>query len=339
MTTIEENSALRFAACGNPDKVLSITRTPVQELDDGEVLLRMVAAPINPADINFIQGVYGRRPNLGDSQNGLGSPSGMEGFGIVEDSRASDLVPGDRVMVLDGLGTWGHYLRVPSARVLRIDAAIPAEQAAMLKINPMTALRLLTDFAHLQPGDWIVQNASNSGVGRCVIQISRLMGCRTINFVRRQEERVEELTGLGADLVLEDGDPGALKAVLVATQGTRPVLAINGVGGESAGNLLALIDREGCMVTYGGMSRRGVKVSTTQLIFQGLQLRGFWLRDWMQRASDNQIRTDYKQLNSWVSENSLLQAVDGLYPLEKYQEALHRAREEFRQGRVLFDLR
>ncbi len=58
------------------------------------------------------------------------------GVGIVEVSQASDLVAGDRVMVLDGLGTWGLYLRVPSAGVLWIDAAIPAEQAAKLKINP-----------------------------------------------------------------------------------------------------------------------------------------------------------------------------------------------------------
>ena len=62
----------------------------------------------------------------------------------------------------------------------------------MLKINPMTAWRMLHDFVQLRPRDWLIQNAANSAAGRAVIQISRELGYRTVNIVRRPE-LIEEL--------------------------------------------------------------------------------------------------------------------------------------------------
>lgn len=330
---------LRFSACGDPAKVLGLEEVPTQSPGPGEVLLRMLAAPVNPADLNFIQGVYGRRPEFDGAAGSPGSPCGLEGCGLVEQSRAAELNPGDRVIVLDGLGTWGERMVLPAERVLRVDPSLPAEQAAMLKVNPMTALCLLTGFGALQPGDWIAQNAANSGVGRCVIQLARLLGLRSLNFVRRQAERLEALRGLGADVVLEDGDPQAVGAALEATDGSRPLLALNGVGGASAANLLGLLGPRGCLVSYGGMSRRGVQVSTAQLVFQGLELRGFWLSEWLWRAGAERVRADYARLGRWVAEGRLVQAVDAVYPLAQFEAAVRRAQEPFRDGRVLFDLR
>ena len=77
--------------------------------------------------------------------------------------------------------------------------------AAMLKINPMTAWRLLHDYVDLARGDWLIQNAANSAAGRAVIQIARELGYKTVNVVRRSE-LIDELRAEGGDVVLVDSE-------------------------------------------------------------------------------------------------------------------------------------
>src|SRR5260370_5681278 len=81
----------------------------------------------------------------------------------------------------------------------------------MLSINPPAAALLLEEFVSLKPGDWIVQNAANSGVGRAVIVFAKQKGVRTINIVRRSE-LVDELKETGADIVLLAGPNTAAEA-------------------------------------------------------------------------------------------------------------------------------
>src|SRR5258705_13943177 len=84
-----------------------------------------------------------------------------------------------------------------------VPAGIEPVHAAMLKINPMTAWRMLHDYVQLQKGDWLIQNAANSAAGRAVIQIAHELGYKTVNVVRRAE-LIEELRGEGGDIVLLD---------------------------------------------------------------------------------------------------------------------------------------
>ncbi len=338
MNTPSSYSALQFEACGDPAKVLSLGHAFKRTLEDGEVLVRMLASPVNPADLNFIQGVYGRSPEFVEGPEGRVSFCGMEGCGVVMESRDPSFDCDDKVMVLSAVGTWGEYLVTPGRALLRIDPAIPLYQAAMLKVNPMTAWRLLMDFVALRPGDWIALNAANSGVGRCVIQIARLLGFRTVSFVRQMPERLEELRSLGADVVLEDAGVESYRDALDILGAARPVLGINAVGGASATNLLQLLGPGGCMVTYGGMSLRNVQVTTSMLIFKNLQVRGFWLSEWMKRADHALIRKEYDMLGEWSVQGRLAQAVDNVYPLREFQAALARSRAGFRRGRVLFDI-
>lgn len=334
------NTLLRFTTPGDPATVLAVHRESVRSPAPGEVRLEMLAAPINPADLNVVQGVYGRRPSP-DSAGGTpaGNPAGMEGVGIVVESHDPTVAVGDHVIVLGGIGTWARSLTLAAAEVCRVPADLPMEQAAMLKVNPLTALRLLNDFVPLPPGGWIVQNAANSGVGRCVIQLAARAGWRTANLVRRAAERAPELASLGADLVLEDGDPRNAEALVDLTGGVRPTLALNAVGGESGSALLRLLAPGGCLVTYGGMSRRSLKVSTSQLVFDDLRLRGFWQSRWLESTPREEVRADLDRLAHEAVAGRLVQAVDSVYPLEAFSAAIGRAQEEFRRGRVLFDLR
>ena len=324
---MNENHYAEFSECSmKPQDVLEYVSGPMPVPAEEEVLIRMKAAPINPADINFVQGVYGVKPVLPHSR------AGLEGCGVVEESRAEGFSKGDEVILLRGVGSWSEHVAVPSVNVMKLPVKVDPVQAAMLKVNPLTALRMLEGFVSLVPGDWVVQNAANSGVGRCIIQLAREMGVKTVNFVRRPDELRDELTALGADLVVGEDDEDVVKKTLARLDGRRPVLASNAVGGESA---LRLMDS---MVTYGAMSRKSIKVPNGFLIFKGIRLEGLWVTQWLKNAPVPDIEAAYDKLARLMADGRLVQAVDTVYPLSDVRRAVEKAQEEFRSGKVVLSM-
>jgi trans-2-enoyl-CoA reductase len=205
----------------------------------------------------------------------------------------------------------------------------------MLKVNPLTAWCMLTQFIDLPKGSWVIQNAANSGVGSCVIQIAKLLGLRTINLVRR-EELIKPLTDLGADHVLLD-EADSIEAIRTITGDHPPALALNAVGGDSALRLMDVIATKGIHVTYGAMSRRSLKVPNKFLIFKRIQLHGFWVTEWIKETDAQLVGETYQQLAQWISEGKLTQPIDSTYPLAEITTALNRAMENQRDGKVLLE--
>lgn len=315
-----------------PQDVLEYVSGPMPVPAEGEVLIRMKAAPVNPADINFVQGVYGVKPVLPHSR------AGLEGCGVVQESRAEGFRKDDEVILLRGVGSWSEYVAVPAVNVMKLPVKVDPVQAAMLKVNPLTALRMLEGFVSLTPGDWVVQNASNSGVGRCIIQLAREMGVKTVNFVRRPDELRDGLTALGADLVVGEDDEDVVKNTLARLDGKRPVLASNAVGGESALRLMDMLAPGGSMVTYGAMSRKSIKVPNGFLIFKGIKLEGLWVTQWLKNAPVPEIEAAYDKLARLMADGRLKQAVDTVYPLSDVRRAVEKAQEEFRSGKVVLSM-
>lgn len=329
---MNDNIYAVFSECGQPQDVLSIARGDVGKPGAGEATVRMLAAPINPADINFVQGVYGIKPVLPDSV------AGLEGYGVVEESNSPDLEKGDRVIMLKGVGSWAAYLTAPADNFLKLHVDVDPVQAAMLKVNPLTAWRMLKGFVDLKEGDWIVQNAANSGVGRCIIQIARELGVKTVNFVRRPDVLRDELMALGADVVVGEDEEDVVKKTLARLDGARPVLASNAVGGDSALRLMDMLAPGGSMVTFGAMSKQSIKVPNGFLIFKGIRLEGLWVSKWLKESPRIEIEEAYAQLAHWMSEGLLKQAVDSVYKLDDIKDAVTRAQEEFRKGKIVLDL-
>lgn len=319
--------ALRFHACGKPADVLRLEDLTPTELLDGEVRLRILAAPLNPADLNFIEGTYGVKPELP-------AVPGIEGCGEVVDSRSPDFQPGDRAILLRRAGTWADEVHLPAEHLFKLPPGIDPLQAAMLKVNPATAWRLLTGFGTPPPGSWIVQNAANSAVGRCVIVLARTLGIRTMNLVRRAELR-DELLALGGDEVVADDDSAVdtAKSVLGID---RPSLAFNCVGGESALRLMNLLGPGGIHITYGAMSRRPLTVPNGQLIFKDLQFRGLWVTKWIESAPREELDAVYAKLAGLMGSGALSVPVAATYPLRDFKAALEQVAGSSRNGKILF---
>ncbi len=322
---------LQFDQTGSPAEVLHLKEHTLTPPEGHEVRVRMRYAPVNPADINFIEGTYGRTAH---------PPCipGHEGCGEVEavGSAVTSLVKGDVVIPLLGTGCWTQHLTAAEHHFAKLPPQIDAVQASMLRINPVTAWALLKHYADLEKGSWVAQNAANSGVGRALIQLAHHFGLRTLNFVRRVE-LFDELKALGADAVVLDTAEGVAEAKKII--GSDPLrLATNAVGGDSAIHLMDLLSPEGIHVTYGAMSRRSLKVPNKFLIFKNLQLHGLWITKWFEKASTPELYEVLDPLTALIETGELVTAIDEIVPLADFKHAITRAQEGSRGGKVILDL-
>jgi len=322
--------AARLHAFGQASESLTFSEVPAARPGPGEVLLEMLAAPVNPADINVIEGTYGDLPPLPATIGNEGAGRAVElGQGV------AGVLPGQLVLPM-AFGTWCSHMVVPANALIPLPDGLDPFQAAMLTVNPATAWRMLHDFAPLEPGDWIVQNAANSGVGRGVIQIAKALGWKTLNVVRR-EALAPELLASGADVVVTE-EVDLRKEWKSLCGGVRPKLALNAVGGPSSLNIANALAPGSTMVTYGAMSKLPVKIPNGLLIFQGLKFQGFWLKRWRENAPAAALQETYRSLAALLKAGDLHTPVHATFPLARVAEAVVEAGRGGRGGKVLLDL-
>jgi mitochondrial enoyl-[acyl-carrier protein] reductase / trans-2-enoyl-CoA reductase len=325
---MEKNiTAVVYESHGKPDDVLKIVEEPCPALGPNEVLVKVLAAPVNPADLNAIEGKYPGRPEVP-------ATPGMEGVGVVIDAGAQvrSIKADDRVLLPHHIGTWREALVANPDELLPIPQDIDILQAAMLKINPLTAWRLLHGYVELKPGDWLIQNAANSGAGRAVIQIARELGYKTVNVVRRQEV-IDELRQEGGVVLLDDDSlRGAVKG---ATGGAPIRLGLNAVGGDSALRLMNTLAPSATMVTYGAMSLQPLKVPNGLLIFKDLRFRGIWINKWYDQATMEERLGAFNPLFDMAKRGALKSKIEKVYPLREAKAAVAHAMQSKRDGKIL----
>jgi len=192
---------------------------------------------------------------------------------------------------------------------------------------------MLSDFVDLQRGEWVIQNVANSAVGRLLIVQARQRGLRTVNVVRRAE-LAAELTALGADIVLVDGDDLAAR-VAAATGGAEIRLGIEAVGGAATARLVECVANDGTVVHYGSMSGEDPWAGRSNFIYRGVRLTGFMLGRFLARRTPEQVRAIYADLGAQVKAGTLSAPVDTVYPIDDIREALRHADRGGRHGKIL----
>ncbi|MFL6554449.1 MAG: MDR family NADPH-dependent oxidoreductase [Chthoniobacterales bacterium] len=323
-------SAAVYETHGNPADVLRVELRPWPTPALDEAVVKMSAAPINPADLNQIEGKYPVRPELP-------ATPGFEGAGIVVElgSGVTNLTSGALVILPHNVGTWRDAVVVKAEELVVVPEGIEPVQAAMLKINPLTAWRLLHDYVDLQKGDWLIQNAANSAAGRDVIQIAHELGYKTVNVVRRAE-LVDELRAEGGDVVLVDGD-SLRKEVKSTTGGASIRLGLNSVGGDSALRLANCLAPGGTLVSFGAMSLQPLKIPTGLLIFKDLHFRGIWINKWYDNATRSERMKAFRPLFDMAQRGLLKTRIEKAYPLSDVKAAVAHAAQSKRSGKIIFE--
>src|SRR5438445_12076587 len=315
---------------GNPADVWGVESRPWPTPAPDEVLVQMRAAPINPADLNQIEGKYPVRPELP-------ATPGFEGAGVVVNAggNASTIPAGTLVIMPHNLGTWREAVAVKAIELVAVPPEIDPVHAAMLKINPMTAWRLMHDYVDLKKGDWMIQNAANSAAGRAVIQIARELGYKTVNVVRR-DELIDELRAEGGDAVIVDGE-NLRHEVKGATGGVPIRLGLNAVGGESALRLANCLAPGSTLVTFGAMSLQPLKIPNGLLIFKDLRFRGIWINKWYDNATKEQRMEAFRPLFEMAKRGLLKTKVEKAYPLSEAKASVANAGQGKRSGKIIFE--
>lgn len=326
----ETFNAAVYDAHGIPAEVLRVEARPWPKPAANEATVVMRAAPINPADLNQIEGKYPLRFPLP-------ATPGFEGSGVVSEigNAVQDVDLGAHVILPHNIGTWREACAVRASELVVVPKEIDLIQAAMLKINPLTAWRLLHGYVELKKDDWVIQNAANSAAGQAIIQIGRELGLRTVNVVRR-EELVEDLRVQGGDVVLIDGE--ALRDDVKEATGGAPIrLGLNAVGGESALRLMNCLAPGATLVTYGAMSLQPLKVPNGLLIFKDLRFRGIWINKWYDNASASERMEAFTPIFEMARRGLLRTKVEKTYSLGKFKEAVERAAKPKRNGKIVFE--
>jgi mitochondrial enoyl-[acyl-carrier protein] reductase / trans-2-enoyl-CoA reductase len=327
----EMSSVIAYETHGKPVEVLRLQQEPWPKAAPGEAVVEMRAAPINPADLNAIEGKYpGRRE--------VPAVPGFEGAGVIVSvgSEALNVAVGDLVIPPHHIGTWREAVAVKADDLVVVPPGIEPLHAATLKINPLTAWRLLRGYVDLKPGDWLIQNAANSAAGRAVIEIARELGYKTVNVVRRAE-LIEELRSQGGDVVLVNGE-NLRDEVKAATNGAPIRLALNAVGGDSALRLANCLAPGSTMVSFGAMSLQPLKIPTGLIIFKDLRFRGIWINKWYDNATPMERMDAFRPVFDMAKRGLLRTKIEKAYSLTEFQAAVAHAAQSKRRGKIIFEM-
>ena len=323
-----------------------------------DVLIQLIASPINPADINMVEGKYAILPPS------LPATFGNEGVFQVLDHRASDeqVRPGDWVIpkILEW-GKWRSHGIISINDLIKIPSDIGVESAATLSVNPCTAYRLLKDFVTLEKGDTVIQNGGNSGVGLAVIQLAKLWNINVVSIVRNRTQGMNELIAylksFGAEHIyveedLRQGlsrisfffvfqikidriDLETLRKSLWSTI-PRPKLGLNCVGGKATSDLLRVLDKSATLVTYGGMSKQPVTVPTGEFIFRDITCRGFWMSRWKaENLKGSEFAKMLHELIDFIRRGQLKPPQCQIYSLNDYKTAIEQTQQPFNTKKIL----
>src|SRR6201998_3340705 len=316
---------IQLTKYGKPEEGLGLAE--IGEPDHpkaGQILIRVEYAPINDSDLLLASGLYALRPKLPSVVGNEGSGKVLAVGGGVQNVKI-----GDRVVIPPGGFAWAEKVLALAKEAIVLPAEVDPQQAAMLSINPPAAALLLEEFVSLKPGDWIVQNAANSGVGRAVIVFAKQKGLRTINIVRRSE-LIQELKEIGADIVLLAGPDNAAEANR-ATGGARVRLALDGVGGDATGTLLDIVGWDSKIVWYAAPTREPIKVNPLGLVAKRASIHPFFM---YYPEHLPRIPEKIRAAAALVASHQLRAPIAAVYPARRFEQALAHA---LAGGKVLLD--
>ncbi|MFI5458847.1 MAG: zinc-dependent alcohol dehydrogenase family protein [Isosphaerales bacterium] len=323
-----------FEAFGEPSEALRVREVPDPKPGPGQVRVRMILSPINPSDLLVVQGRYGVLPTLP-------STPGFEGVGIVDEVGPGLLgrfVKGKRVVVINSQGgNWAELAVIPARLARPVPDDIPDEQAATFFVNPATALGIVRHVLAVPKGDWLLQSAAGSTLGRMIILLGRHDGFKTLNIVRRREA-VDELKSLGGDAVISSSAGAIDEQVRRITGGEGVRYAIDPVGGETGTGVFRSLAERGRLLLYGTLSDQPIQVEPRLVISGRRVIEGFYLGHWMLDRSIPSNLLLFRQIAALIRQGVLRSKIGQTFPLDDIKSATEQAGMIGRQGKVLLRL-
>ncbi|WP_138995054.1 zinc-dependent alcohol dehydrogenase family protein [Larkinella sp. C7] len=317
---------VNFATIGKPADTLQVIDTFLPEPGPGEVRIKVIASPINPSDLMFVQNLYGIQPELP-------SGAGFEGVGIVDAlGEGVTMRTGIRVS-FTAIGAWSAYVLANQRSLIPVPDALSDEVAAQLFVNPFSAYAMLEE-SGLQPGQWVLLTAAGSSFSKLVIQLCKLKGIQTIGTVRHNELD-DELKALGITAIVNTEKEKLTSRVKALTEGKGVTCVLEAVGGNTASDALKCLAKGGTMILYGVLSMQNPSFNVGLMIFRELTIKGFWLTDWMRRVDSQTRQTVARNVITLLVGGQIQVPVEATYPLSEIKKAVEHSEQAGRHGKIL----
>jgi NADPH:quinone reductase-like Zn-dependent oxidoreductase len=328
--------AVVFDRFGEPADVLHVRDVPMPEPGPGEVRVRMIASPVNPSDLLVVRGLYGVLPTPP-------ATPGFEGVGVVDKvgpglNLLGRVVAGKRVAVINSKGgNWAEYAVIPARQARPFPDDIPDEQVASCFVNPATVLAMVRHVLAVPKGEWLLQSAAGSALGRMIIKLGRHDGFKTLNVVRRREA-VDELKALGADHVIVSSEGPIEDQVrrVVGPDGVK--YALDPVGGDTGTALFRSLAAEGRLILYGTLSGEPVRIDSRLMIAGKRVVEGFWLGHWMPRQSIPAALAHFREIARLIRAGVLATDPGTAFPVDAIGDAVREAEIVGRRGKALLKI-
>jgi NADPH:quinone reductase-like Zn-dependent oxidoreductase len=331
--------ALIFRETGEPKTVLTLAEIPTPPLAPAEARVRVLLSPINASDLHMVRGRYGYQPELPASP-------GIEGVGTVEavGPGVQRLMVGTRVVFVGTWNTWREQIVCPVDRLVPVPDSLDDQAAATCFINPLTAWALTRSGHNLKEGDWLLQTAAASSVGKLVLQLARQYRFKTINVVRRREQETI-IRNLGGNEVICTADEDLRARLQELTAGKGVERAIDCVAGELGAEIARNLAPAGTLLVYGALSSHRqtdpakfiMPILAPHLIYSTATVRGWWLPRWVSSQPLAEVRATTSDLVTMLSNGALTPPATVRYSMKDFQEAVRLADGETGQEKVLLD--
>ncbi len=325
------SKAVVFEEFGAPADVLRVRETATAQPSAGEVRVRMIASPINPSDLLVVRGEYGRLPRLP-------ATPGFEGVGVVEAAGPGllgKLRLGKRVAVLNsGGGNWREQVIVPARQAVPVAPSVRDEQAAAFFVNPASALVMTRYLLRVPAGEWLLQTAAGSALGRMVIRLGREYGFRTINIVRRRDQ-AEELLHAGCDAAICSSEESLEERVKEITGGNGVRFAIDAVGGATATAVVRSLAPGRPLAALRHALRRAADHRSENANGCRCSVEAFWLSNWVREQSVLTMLGLFRRINRLLASNVLTSETAASFPLDEVGAAVKQAEMPARSGKIL----
>ncbi|HEV2218090.1 MAG TPA: NAD(P)-dependent alcohol dehydrogenase [Candidatus Dormibacteraeota bacterium] len=311
---------------GDPAAVLRFLDVPMPVIKDGEVLVRVHSASVHVGDWLVVKGLpYIARPAFGKVLPKTGIP-GTDIAGTVDSvgSGVTQLRPGDEVFGWC-TGAFAEYVCAPEAQFVSKPANITLGQAAAIGVSASTALQLLRDQGHVQPGMKVLINGASGGVGTYAVQVAKAFGAEVTGVC--SAKNVEMVRSIGADYVIdytkEDFTQG----------GPRYDFILDNVGNHSLSETRRALTPAGKLQSNNGTSggpwfgTSGTMIKTAAASMFGHQQLG--------PAIKFQNRADLLVLKELIEAGKVTPVIDSTYPLAQTGEAIGHVGEGHARGTVV----
>jgi NADPH:quinone reductase-like Zn-dependent oxidoreductase len=296
------------------------------EITDDEILVRVRAASIHVGDWILMTG----DPYVMRMATGLRKPRnpvpGTDVAGTVEavGKDVEGFVPGDEVFGW-AAGAFAEYARATEDHFVKKPASLTFEQAAAVGVSATTALQLLRDDGHVQPGQRVLVNGASGGVGTFAVQIAKAFGADVTGVT--STKNLQLVRSIGADHVIDYTTEDFTKG------GPRYDLILDNVGNHSMSDTRRALTPEGRLISNGGGHAGGKLGRTIRTAVVSM-----FVRQQAGPALKTQNSADLEVLKALVEAGKVTPVIGGTYPLERTPAAIEHVAQGHARGTVVISM-